>query len=77
MPDRPGDPTMTADARILIVDDDPAAIEILEQALAGLGEVCFATGGADALALLAMTRSIWSCSMPTCRTWTVLPPAIS
>ncbi|MCC7276936.1 MAG: diguanylate cyclase [Chromatiaceae bacterium] len=44
---------MTADARILIVDDDPAAIEILEQALAGLGEVCFATGGADALALLA------------------------
>ena len=44
---------MSAQARILIVDDDPAAIEVLEQALEGLGEVCFATGGADALALLA------------------------
>lgn len=44
---------MTAAARILIVDDDPAAIETLDHALDGLGEVCYATGGADALDLMA------------------------
>jgi diguanylate cyclase (GGDEF)-like protein len=44
---------MTATARILIVDDDPTAIEVLEHALEGMGDLCFATGGTDALALMA------------------------
>ncbi|WP_295452336.1 diguanylate cyclase [uncultured Thiodictyon sp.] len=44
---------MITTVRILIVDDDPAAIEALEHALAGLGELCCATGGAQALALMA------------------------
>jgi diguanylate cyclase (GGDEF)-like protein len=44
---------VTATARILIVDDDPAAIEVVAHALAGLGELCFATSGAEALSLMA------------------------
>jgi diguanylate cyclase (GGDEF)-like protein len=44
---------MTTTARILIVDDDPMSIEVLAQALEGLGELCFATGGVDALSLMA------------------------
>ena len=44
---------MTATARILIVDDDPTAIELLAHTLEGLGELCYATGGADALAVMA------------------------
>jgi diguanylate cyclase (GGDEF)-like protein len=40
-------------AQILIVDDEPAAIQALHQALQGLGDMRFATGGANALALLA------------------------
>jgi diguanylate cyclase (GGDEF)-like protein len=37
----------------LIVDDEPAAIQALHKALEGIGEVRYATGGLDALALLA------------------------
>ncbi len=44
---------MTATPRILIVDDDPLAIEILENTLEGMGELCCATSGAEALALMA------------------------
>ena len=40
-------------SRILIVDDEPAAIQALHKALEGIGEVRYATGGLDALALLA------------------------
>jgi diguanylate cyclase (GGDEF)-like protein len=43
---------MTAAARILIVDDDPTAIETLDHALEGVGEVCFATSGTAALAFM-------------------------
>ena len=41
---------MRAPARILIVDDDPTAILILQNALEGLGETRTASGGAEALA---------------------------
>lgn len=44
---------MTATPRILIADDDPLAIEILENTLEGMGELCCATSGAEALALMA------------------------
>ncbi|HRX70533.1 MAG TPA: hypothetical protein P5329_05070 [Candidatus Competibacteraceae bacterium] len=44
---------MESMARLLIVDDDPAAIAVLDHALEGMGEVRCATSGADALALLA------------------------
>lgn len=40
-------------SRIMIVDDDPIAIQALHKALEGIGEVRYATGGSDALALLA------------------------
>jgi diguanylate cyclase (GGDEF)-like protein len=43
---------VTEPPRILIVDDDPTAIEVLGDALEGLGEVCFASSGVDALDLL-------------------------
>lgn len=43
---------MESMARILIVDDDPASIEVLDNALEGIGEVRCATSGPDALALL-------------------------
>ncbi len=43
---------MAPTARLLVVDDDPAAIEVLGNALEDLGDVCYATGGADALALM-------------------------
>lgn len=39
-------------ANILIVDDDPGAIQCLHNALLGLGRVRYATGGRDALAML-------------------------
>lgn len=41
---------MRAPARILIVDDDPTAILILQNALEGLGETRTASGGVEALA---------------------------
>ena len=44
---------MTAMSRILIVDDDPAAILVLYNALEGMGELCAATSGEEALGLLA------------------------
>ncbi|SDW39382.1 diguanylate cyclase [Thiocapsa roseopersicina] len=44
---------VTAIARILIVDDDPSAIEVLAQALEGQGELYFAVSGTDALAVMA------------------------
>jgi diguanylate cyclase (GGDEF)-like protein len=44
---------MESMARLLIVDDDPTSIEVLDHALEGVGEVRCATSGADALALLA------------------------
>ncbi|MFV3074592.1 diguanylate cyclase domain-containing protein [Niveispirillum fermenti] len=37
-------------SRILIVDDDVGTIRLLAQVVTGLGDVVFATGGADALA---------------------------
>lgn len=44
---------MTPPPRILIVDDDPLAIQSLHGALQGLGDLFFATGGAQALTLVA------------------------
>ena len=41
---------MRSPASILIVDDDPTAIMILQNALEGLGETLTASGGAEALA---------------------------
>jgi diguanylate cyclase (GGDEF)-like protein len=38
--------------RLLIVDDDPAAIQVLHRILGDLGEIAFATSGAMALARL-------------------------
>jgi CheY-like chemotaxis protein len=43
---------MTSSPQLLIVDDDPRAIPLLRQALQGLGDICFASSGRDALALL-------------------------
>jgi len=40
---------------ILIVDDDPSAIGVLYKALTGLGDMRFATSGAEALKLLGET----------------------
>ncbi len=42
---------MNRAGRILLVDDDRGAIELMARVLAGLGELRFATGGADALRL--------------------------
>jgi diguanylate cyclase (GGDEF)-like protein/hemerythrin-like metal-binding protein len=44
---------MTPEAHILIVDDDLADIMILHEALQGQGQIRYATGGLDALKLLA------------------------
>jgi diguanylate cyclase (GGDEF)-like protein len=44
---------MTPEPNILIVDDDPSAIQVLHNALQGLGKIRYATGGRNALALLA------------------------
>ncbi len=40
-------------ANLLIVDDEPAAIQIMRKALAGMGELRFAMGGEEALAMVA------------------------
>lgn len=40
-------------SRILIVDDDPVAIQVLYKAVEGAAEICFAAGGGEALALMA------------------------
>ena len=50
---RPEADGMTSEPRILIVDDDPLAILALYGALEGLGDVFFATSGADALVRVA------------------------
>jgi CheY-like chemotaxis protein len=44
---------MSSIATILIVDDDPLAIQALHSTLRGLGSIRYATSGADALALAA------------------------
>lgn len=44
---------MTARATVLIVDDDPAAIQVLFGALEGTAHVRFATSGPEALAMMA------------------------
>jgi diguanylate cyclase (GGDEF)-like protein len=44
---------LNSDAKLLIVDDDPAALQALHGALEGMGEVVFATDGTEALALVA------------------------
>ena len=46
---RPGKPI--SDASILLVDDDPTAIQIIGRILAGVGKLRFATSGQDALRL--------------------------
>lgn len=43
---------MTESAKILIVDDDPIALDILRNALVGMGELLRAMGGAEALAMV-------------------------
>jgi diguanylate cyclase (GGDEF)-like protein len=42
--------------RILLVDDDPAIIQALRKALAGLGELYFATNGRQALRMVSELR---------------------
>ena len=49
----PGENTVTSASSILIVDDDPTAIQVMCDALDGLGDLHAATSGAEALALLA------------------------
>jgi diguanylate cyclase (GGDEF)-like protein len=46
---------MTAPARVLIVDDEPANIEILNAALEEDCEICFATSGEEAIRLALET----------------------
>jgi PAS domain S-box-containing protein len=53
LPPISGADSMDQHSRILIVDDDPMAIQILYKALEGQGEIRFASGGFEALALLA------------------------
>src|SRR6202171_1154717 len=48
-PLRPGKPE--ADASILLVDDDPGAIQLMGRILADVGKLRFATNGRDALRL--------------------------
>ncbi len=44
---------MKPGAKILIVDDEPAVIQLLRKTLHGMGELRYATGGEDALTLVA------------------------
>lgn len=44
---------MNRSMALLLVDDDPLAIQVLKQALPGYGEICFATSGQQALEHLA------------------------
>ena len=44
---------MKPGAKILIVDDEPAVIQLLRKTLGGMGELRYATGGGDALELVA------------------------
>ncbi len=44
---------MKPDAKILIVDDEPSVIQLMRKTLSGMGELRYATGGGDALALVA------------------------
>ncbi len=44
---------MKPGAKILIVDDEPAVIQLMRKTLSGMGELRYATGGGDALALVA------------------------
>ena len=53
--------------RLLIVDDDVAAIRILQHTLTKIGEVHFAKSGAEALRLArSLEPHLISSSMPTC-----------
>lgn len=45
--------SMTRSMALLLVDDDPLAIQVLKQALPGYGDICFATSGQQAIAHLA------------------------
>ena len=44
---------MKHDAKILIVDDEPAAIQMLRKTLQGMGVLCYAISGQEALDLVA------------------------
>ena len=44
---------MQPDAKILIVDDEPSAIQMMRKTLKGMGELRYATGGREALDLVA------------------------
>lgn len=44
---------MKHEAKILIVDDEPAAIQMLRKTLQGMGVLRYATGGQEALDLVA------------------------
>ena len=44
---------MKHEAKILIVDDEPAAIQMMHKTLQGMGVLRYATGGQEALALVA------------------------
>ena len=48
-----GDDSVSSDANILIVDDDPAALQVLHGALEGMGELLYASGGTEALTMVA------------------------
>ena len=48
-----GEPGMKHEAKILIVDDEPAAIQMMRKTLQGMGVLRYATGGQEALALVA------------------------
>lgn len=54
----PGDPTQSADppAKLLLVDDDPTIIQALRKALAGLGQLYFASTGRQALQMATQLR---------------------
>jgi diguanylate cyclase (GGDEF)-like protein len=49
----PPPPLVQANPRLLIVDDEPGTVRLMMQVLEGLGEIFFATGGQEALAMVA------------------------
>jgi diguanylate cyclase (GGDEF)-like protein len=50
---QPGEPGMQPAAKILIVDDEPTAIQVLRKALKDMGELRYAISGQEALDLVA------------------------
>ena len=48
-----GEHGMKPDAKILLVDDEPAAIQLMRKTLIGMGELRYAMGGQEALDLVA------------------------